>query len=218
MATRPSEPLLGTPYLLSQSTSSSTSSPARTHVSPALCSNLSAFKRLLAQSRLLDDAITTRLNRASALSRRNSGIAAPDPGSECVDVWNELVERWDERGKVLSYCDTVLAQQSGALDPRDKRIEEKGLSAEKGELGRGRATQAELQRQQLHLDFATERIIRQRTLSLLLSRCPTLSTTSTPEGLDPPAPPVPRAIGQELDEEERRRARGRDERGGVRWA
>lgn len=127
----PSPPLLGTPYIQSQSSSSTP-----TLVTPSTCQNLSAFKSLLRQSRGLDDSITTRLNRANALNRNTGGGKG---GGECESVWKELGERWGERNRVLSYCDQVLAGQG-----EERRREESGLSAEKGELGRGRSTEREL--------------------------------------------------------------------------
>ncbi|GAA5942401.1 uncharacterized protein JCM15063_006233 [Sporobolomyces koalae] len=196
-STSSAPPLLGTPYLQSQSTTT-------TRITPSLCSNLTQFKRLIAQSRTLDDAITTRLNRQSALSSNRLERG-------CDEVWRELRERWTERNEVLTYCDQAL----GATNPVDlesnqgTRIEI-GLSADKGQLGRGRSTVQDLKRQQLQMEFSTERIIRHRTLDLLLSKCPHLVPDSTVE--------VPRAIGEVELEQERTRRRGRDERGSVRWA
>ncbi|GAA5915858.1 uncharacterized protein JCM6883_000800 [Sporobolomyces salmoneus] len=220
MTSTPSAPLLGTPYILSQS-QSHPSSTTTTQITPPLCNSLTQFKRLLSSSRSLDDAITTRLNRANALSR---GDAVG--GGECEKVWSELKERWSERNRVLSYCDQVLSTTTtGSTSEGSRRREETGLSAEKGELGRGRSTESEIKRQQLHQEFSIERIIRQRTLNLLASRCPSLATTTATavtstegNGSDEEAVRVPRAIGEETEEEERKRRRGRDERGGVRWA
>ncbi|GAA5969463.1 hypothetical protein JCM3765_006894 [Sporobolomyces pararoseus] len=219
-STPPSAPLLGTPYLLSQSQHhpSSSGQTTTTQITPSLCQSLSQFKRLLSSSRSLDDAITTRLNRASALSR-NQGVVT---GGECEKVWEELKERWGERNQVLSYCDQALAQGSDAVNK--SRREETGLSAEKGQLGRGRSTEMEIKIQQLHQEFSIEKIIRRRTLDLLASRCPSLplststtTTTSSNAGVVE-AVQVPKALGEDTEEEERKRRRGRDERGGVRWA
>ncbi|GAA5894066.1 hypothetical protein JCM5296_001002 [Sporobolomyces johnsonii] len=198
------EPLLGTPYLLSQSHSSS--STQRTRITPSLCSNLSAFKSLLSQSRKLDDAITTRLNRASALARAHGQPG----GGECQAVWEQLVERWGERGQVLTYCDRVLAEQ-GKGKERERMQEEKGLSADLGELGRGRLAEDDIKRRQLVTELSVESIIRARSLSFFLSRCP-----DHPQD-HPPLPELPKLGADDETEEERRRRRGRDGRGGVRW-
>ncbi|GAA5849400.1 hypothetical protein JCM3766R1_006068 [Sporobolomyces carnicolor] len=138
--------LLGTPYILSQS-SSHPASTTTTAITPSVCENLTQFKRILAASRSLDDLITTRLNRENALARstpppttttRGTGL-----GGECERVWRELLERWDERNQVLTYCDRALAPPPSS--PRDAITrEEVGLSAEKGQLGRGRSTESEL--------------------------------------------------------------------------
>jgi len=52
---------------------------------------------------------------------------------------------------------------------------------------------------------------------LLFSKCPGLEEHINDES-QKAVVEVPRALGQEGEEEERRRRRGRDERGGVRWA
>ncbi|GAA5995588.1 hypothetical protein JCM5350_005674 [Sporobolomyces pararoseus] len=224
-STPPPPPLLGTPYLLSQSQPHhSQSTTTTTQITPSLCQSLSHFKKLLSSSRSLDDLITTRLNRANALSR-NQGVQG---GSECEKVWKELKERWEERNQVLTYCDQALTQQSqqGNEVANRFRREETGLSAEKGQLGRGRSTEIEIKIQQLHQEFSIERIIRRRTLDLLTSRCPhlplssttTTTTSSNLGGGEVEAVKVPRALGEDTEEEERKRRRGRDERGGVRWA
>ncbi|GAA5964237.1 hypothetical protein JCM21900_002877 [Sporobolomyces salmonicolor] len=201
------EPLLGTPYLVSQSHSSA-SSTERTRITPSLCSNLSAFKSLLAQSRKLDDAITTRLNRASALARSHGQPG----GGECQAVWEQLVERWGERGEVLAYCDRVLAEQGqGTRKGKERMPEEKGLSADVGELGRGRLAEDDIKRRQLVTELSVESIIRARSLSFFLSRCP-----DHPQD-HPPLPELPKLGADDETEEERRRRRGRDARGGVRW-
>ncbi|GAA6021319.1 hypothetical protein JCM11491_005802 [Sporobolomyces phaffii] len=219
--TTPPPLLLGTPYVVSSS------SAAPTKVTPSVCESVSQFKRVLASSRAFDDAITTRLNRFSALAR---GATATGETTECERVWQEVQQRWQERNRVLTYCDEVLAAGPGStLDSddveRDRRRrpveEESGLSAEKGALGRGRSTQQQVKIQQLHQEFSIERIIRHRTLDLLASRCPSLSTTSTAhrdDDNDEDVVTVPRAIGQDGEEDERIKRRGRNERGGVRWA
>lgn len=74
-----------------------------------------------------------------------------------------------------------------------------------------------VQRQQLHQEFSIEKVIRHRTISLLFSKCPGLEEHINDES-QKAVVEVPRALGQEGEEEERRRRRGRDERGGVRWA
>lgn len=70
-------------------------------------------------------------------------------------VWRELSQRWGERNRVLSYCDLVLS--SGGEVARDERETEKGLSAEKKELGRGRSTELELKVNTIFLSFSRER-------------------------------------------------------------
>ena len=51
----------------------------------------------------------------------------------------------------------------------------------------------------------------------MFSKCPGLEERLTLES-EKEVVEVPRALGQDGEEEERRRRRGRDERGGVRWA
>lgn len=69
------------------------------------------------------------------------------------------------------------------------------------------------QRTRLSTESSIERILRQRTLSLFFSRCPSFH----PAADVPAEPPLPRVRGDEEEERERERRRGRDERGRVRW-
>ncbi|BGP53601.1 hypothetical protein JCM8202_001478 [Rhodotorula sphaerocarpa] len=237
-----SEPLLGSAWLLSQSPSSSSSSSSgntsgespststHTRITPAVCENYSLFKRLLDQSRRAsDDAISTRLNRAGALA----GTAVSGRGSaremgdrECDSVWRDIVARWNERAQALEFCDRALghtartgevagATAGAAATPRDRNAGDelasvRRLSADWKEQGRGVMDEAELKRSRLQTELSVEQIIRARTLALFTSRCPAHSRS------DPPEPALPVLGGTESDEERRRR-RGRDERGRVRW-
>ena len=128
-----SEPLLGTPYILSQSSSTS-GATQRTAITPSLCSNLTAFKNLLRQSRALDDSIILRLHRASALARSVADGRGPQVGdAECDLFWKDLTERWTERVETLRFCDAAVAQGVGAKE----LPVETGLSREITLKGRG---------------------------------------------------------------------------------
>lgn len=146
------EPLLGSAWLLAQSPASPSTAADRTEVTRDTCLSFSLFKRLLDSSRRAsDDAITTRLNRASALS----GSAVQGRGGvmgarECEGVWRELCARWDERRRAIEFCDGVVeaerARRAGdeatAGDGEGRRrrgtlAEEKALSADWKERGRG---------------------------------------------------------------------------------
>ncbi|BGP29759.1 hypothetical protein JCM10296v2_001504 [Rhodotorula toruloides] len=140
----PPEPLLGSAWLLAQSPSSSSSSspaPSRTEITPSTCLSFTHFKTLLDSSRRVsDDAITTRLNRASALSgsavQGRGGVMGP---SECEGVWRELCARWDERRKAIEFCDGVVEAERERLGRgKEEGVEEeKRLSADWKERGRG---------------------------------------------------------------------------------
>ncbi|ORY54863.1 caffeine-induced death protein 2, partial [Leucosporidium creatinivorum] len=142
------------------------SSPTqRTPVTPTLCSNLSAFKSLLRQSRALDDSIILRLNRASALSRSMADGRGSQVGeNECEGFWKELTERWGERGEVLRFCDAAVAQGTGE---RELPVET-GLSREITLKGRG---ESERDRRQIHTEIDVESIVRARSLAFFASRC-----------------------------------------------
>ncbi|GAA5987918.1 hypothetical protein JCM11641_004581 [Rhodosporidiobolus odoratus] len=223
----PSSPLLGTPYLLSQSpstpNSASPTSSTHTLVTPTICHSMTLFLSLLSRSRQLsDDAIVTRLNRAAALGRSAvSGRGAREMGdNECASVWNELDQRWTERNEVLTYCDRVLRGEKVRNEQGEVK-EESGLSADRGDLGRGRRTEVDMKLATLSTLLSVESIIRQRSLSLFFSRCPsstasTAAAASPTEALKLPILGTPEERAQE--EERRRKARGRDERGNVRWA
>lgn len=202
-------PLLGTPYIVSQSPSQS-SSTITTAITPTLCQNLSAFKTLLRQSRALDDSIILRLNRASALARGNTGIPGGNSAGlvakdgECDVFWCELVARWKERGEMLKFCDASVAQGVQA----NQLPIETGLDREATLKGRGES-ERDVKRRQIHNEIDVEEIIRARSLQFFTSRCP-----SHPQ--QPPPPPLPKTGIPEKDEPGSGR-RGRDSRGGVRW-
>ncbi|GAA5841597.1 hypothetical protein JCM11251_004227 [Rhodosporidiobolus azoricus] len=218
----PSAPLLGTPYLLSQSPSTSAASPSsqtHTRITPNVCQNLTLFLSLLSRSRQLsDDAITVRLNRASALSgSAASGRGAREMGeSECAAVWAELQQRWEERNEVLTYCDRVLRGEK-VRDEKGEVRAELGLSADRGDLGRGRRSEEDMKLATLRTASSVESIIRQRSLSLFFSRCPSsvASASSPAAALNLPILGTPEE--REREAEQRKKARGRDERGNVRW-
>ncbi|KAM0792675.1 hypothetical protein ACM66B_002455 [Microbotryomycetes sp. NB124-2] len=192
-------PLLGTPYILSQSPTS----PATTQtiaITPTLCQNLTAFKNLLRQSRALDDSIILRLNRASALARGTNGVGH----GECDVFWNELRERWSERGEMLKFCDASVAQ---GIEANQLPVET-GLDREATLKGRGES-ERDVKRRQIHNEIDVEEIIRARSLQFFTSRCP-----NHPQ--QPPLPALPKTGIPERDEPGSGR-RGRDARGGVRW-
>ncbi|GAA6024323.1 hypothetical protein JCM10207_009265 [Rhodosporidiobolus poonsookiae] len=228
----PSSPLLGTPYLLSQSPSStspaspaSPTSPSHTPITPALCADLLRFHRLLDTSRRLsDDVLSTRLNRAAALGGAAvGGRGAREMGSgECAAVWGEMTSRWGERNEALRYCDRVLRGERVA--GQDNVREESGLSADKGDLSRGRQREDEVKLAALSTTLSVEYIIRQRSLALFFSRCPSSPSSSYPAAADTPEaraaaelPILGDPAERAREEERRRQARGRDERGNVRW-
>lgn len=143
-------PLLGTAYLLSQSPAAA---PVVT-VPASLCMNLSLFKSHLRSLRSLDDSITTRLNRADALSRTSSalrpnrelqGVGAP----ECDAFWNELVQGWKARGEVLQHCLGVV----DGLVIKEAYGVEKGLDRDRKMLGRGES-EAQVKRRQIHMEVS----------------------------------------------------------------
>ena len=83
---------------------------------------------ILKEYRKLDDTITTRLNRATALARdqeRTSGQSVENAqGQACLSVWRELtgafpypyppfissqlLENWKRRTKLVDYCVSVV--------------------------------------------------------------------------------------------------------------
>ncbi|KAM0746310.1 hypothetical protein T439DRAFT_330024 [Meredithblackwellia eburnea MCA 4105] len=184
-----SSPLLGTAYIVSQS-SHSPSTVQQTVITPSLCANLTQFKNVLRLSRSLDDSIILRLNRTAALQRQNGGLAN---AGECDAFWTELVERWSERGEVLGYCENVVDKK--ALEEVENKKGELsvilGLDRERKEvqqqmLGRGE-TESEMKRRMIQNETRVEEVIRARSLSFFLSRCPSHPQTPPP----PPLPSVP---------------------------
>ncbi|SGZ08308.1 BQ5605_C030g10784 [Microbotryum silenes-dioicae] len=204
----PPSPLLGTPYILAQSTPTS-SQTHLTQITPSLCSNLSAFKALLRSSRALDDSIALRLNRVSALHRSFSN---PD-GDSCDSFWNELTTRWNERTRVLAFCDQVHLDQARTLPipTADSTRIEKGLDHDRlTTQGRGE-TEVEVKRRQLRTETNVEAIIRARSLDLFLSRCPYHPQQPAPM-------PLPGyTTDNSLTPGDAVARRGRDGRGRVNW-
>jgi hypothetical protein len=68
--------LLGSPYLLAQSAPPTPDQVAP--LTPDICMDLSAWRSLLSSYRRLDDTITTRMNRAHALARRDANSSYAD--------------------------------------------------------------------------------------------------------------------------------------------
>ncbi|KAK4050040.1 hypothetical protein OIO90_005230 [Microbotryomycetes sp. JL221] len=200
-----SGPLLGTPYIVSQSPTASSSnanpSTTTTIITPTLCQNLSAFKTLLKQSRVLDDSIILRLNRTSALNRTNDNI---NQSNECDMFWKELLSRWTERVEMLKFCDASVAQGIQA----NQLPVETGLDREATLKGRGES-ERDVKRRQIHNEIDVEEIVRARSLQFFTSRCPSHSQL-------PPPPTLPKTGIPDKDEPGSGR-RGRDARGGVRW-
>lgn len=104
----------------------------------------------------MDDSIILRLNRADALSRsvaseparlnrENQAVGA----TECAAFWNELVEGWRERGRVLDGCLGI----ANSLVVKQNYGVEKGLDRQRHALGRGES-EAEVKRRQIHNEIA----------------------------------------------------------------
>lgn len=129
-------PLLGTPYILSQSRSSSQPHPS-IPITPTICQNLSSFKNILRQSRQWDDSIQLRLNRAAAISRSSidgRGSTGIIGDKECDAFWNELIDRWEERKGMMMFCDEVVRQ---GVEGKEERPQVDGLDRELQLRGRG---------------------------------------------------------------------------------
>lgn len=126
---------LGSEYLVS------TNSQKPTLVNASLCTNLSAFKALMRESRTLDDSAPVRLNRLSALDRKNGG------GKECDAFWNELLQRWGERQRVLTFCESVVEPLVDDSSIRGGQVTE--LDRDRNTMGRGE-TMGQVKRRQIH--------------------------------------------------------------------
>uniref|UniRef100_A0A0K3CVX5 BY PROTMAP: gi/342318945/gb/EGU10900.1/ Proteophosphoglycan ppg4 [Rhodotorula glutinis ATCC 204091] n=1 Tax=Rhodotorula toruloides TaxID=5286 RepID=A0A0K3CVX5_RHOTO len=154
----PPEPLLGSAWLLAQSPSSSSSSspaPNRTEITPSTCLSFTHFKTLLDSSRRVsDDAITTRLNRASALSgsarRFLRLLSSSILGSDIASLVLSPLLRLHNTPIIFLYLPTHPQYPT----PAPTR-----------------------QRTRLSTESSIERILRHRTLSLFFSRCPSFHPT-----------------------------------------
>ncbi|TEB30258.1 hypothetical protein FA13DRAFT_1734097 [Coprinellus micaceus] len=160
------------PQLGSLALQAPTSRPEIVHVTPSTCLNLSLFKDILKEYRKLDDAITTRLNRATALARdqeRTSGQGVENAQNQaCLSVWRELTENWKRRTKLVDYCVSVVDRsidgKRGALqqqpdDPALQRTTKAAIYSD------------EVYRRQMHNEIAVESIVRKRVVDAFHSRC-----------------------------------------------
>lgn len=160
------------PQLGSLALQAPSSRPEIVHVTPSTCFNLSLFKDILKEYRKLDDTITTRLNRATALARdqeRASGQGVENAQSQaCLGVWRELTENWKRRTKLVDYCVAVV----------DKSIDDKrgALQTLADDPALQRKTKAdiysdEVYRRQMHNEITVESIVRKRVVDAFQSRC-----------------------------------------------
>jgi len=145
--------------------------PQLVHISPSTCHNLSVFKDLLKEYRKLDDAITMRMNRSSALfrDRDRAGVGKGNVQDQsCAHMWKELVDNWKRRAELIDYCVDVVDQSKAAKS--------KALADNPGDARAARRLQAELfehdvKRNQVRNELSVEKIVRQRSLDAFQTRC-----------------------------------------------
>jgi len=173
----------------------------RVHVSPSTCQNLSLFKELMKEYRKLDDSITMRLNRNSAMTRdreRSSGSRSRSQSAlkdeACMHFWKELVATWKGRTEIIDYCVKVVDQgmdrRKDNIDDLAKEIRESQMPSmsdrsEAGELEREHRREKallysdEVKRNQIHNELAVEKIVRQRSLEAFKTHCRNFSPPQT---------------------------------------
>ncbi|KAJ7095373.1 caffeine-induced death protein 2-domain-containing protein [Mycena belliarum] len=160
-------PVLGSISLQSPSPATRTVS-----VSRSTCLELGSFKDLLREYRKLDDSITIRLNRESAMVRDQERISGrPGKGSAqdqaCANLWRELASNWSRRKQLIDYC----------IDVVDQSKQEKQRAAEAEEdPARRRAHDAavfsdEVKRNQVHSELSVDAIVKTRSVQAFRSRC-----------------------------------------------
>ncbi|KAJ6599078.1 caffeine-induced death protein 2-domain-containing protein [Mycena vulgaris] len=162
----PSAPVLGSLSLQSPSPATQIVS-----VSRSTCLEISSFKELLREYRKLDDSITMRLNRETAMVRDQERSGRPGKGSvqdqACTNLWQELVSNWSRRKQLIEYC----------VDVVDRSKEEIQKAAQNEEdPARRQALEAELfshdvKKNQVHNELSVDTIVSKRSLQAFRSRC-----------------------------------------------
>ncbi|KAJ7498935.1 caffeine-induced death protein 2-domain-containing protein [Mycena latifolia] len=163
----PSAPVLGSLSLQSPSPATQIVS-----VSHSTCLEMSSFKDLLREYRKLDDSITVRLNRETAMVRDQERISGrPGKGSvqdqACANLWQELVSNWNRRRQLIEYCVDVV--------DRSKEEKQKAAQAEEDPTKRRTLEAAvfsnDVKRNQVHSELSVDTIVRARSLQAFRSRC-----------------------------------------------
>ncbi|KZV61007.1 hypothetical protein PENSPDRAFT_554736, partial [Peniophora sp. CONT] len=166
----PKSPILG-----SLAVQAPTLAPRIVHVDASVCHDLSVFKELMNEYRKLDDAITMRMNRTTAQFRDRDREGTVGKGTvqaqACEYLWRDLVENWKRREAIIEYCVDVVdrsveqkrtALEQGYSDAADERIQRRI---------RGEMYAHETKRNQVHNELAVEKIVRNRSHNVFMSRC-----------------------------------------------
>ncbi|KAJ6613459.1 caffeine-induced death protein 2-domain-containing protein [Mycena sp. CBHHK59/15] len=168
MPLKPSTLVLGSLSLQSPSPSTQIVS-----VSSSTCLEISLFKDLLREYRKLDDSITMRLNRETAMVRdqeRNTSTRSGQGSVQdqaCANLWQELVSNWNRRRQLIEYCVDVV--------DRSKEQKQKAAQAE-DDPARRRTIEAavftdDVKRNQVHNELSIDTIVKKRSLEAFRSRC-----------------------------------------------
>ncbi|KAH8830880.1 caffeine-induced death protein 2-domain-containing protein [Flagelloscypha sp. PMI_526] len=134
------------------------------YINASTCMNLSLFKEVLKEYRKVDDQITTRLNRAQAMSREHG--VAPRQDETCAQFWRELVDTWTKRQTLVQYCIGVAEQKI-----EDSHSIVPSANSDSPNPTRAKWSALQVTRDQLNNEATVEKIIRNRSLQAFRSRC-----------------------------------------------
>ncbi|KAF9259492.1 hypothetical protein L218DRAFT_933573 [Marasmius fiardii PR-910] len=160
-----------TPALGSLAVQAPTLTPQVVHVSKSTCSDLSLFKELLREYRVLDDTINMRLNRASA-AIRDQERERPGKGTvqdqACGRIWKELTANWKRRQQLIEYCTSVIDE---SVNEKQEIIQDQESSPAVTRKAIAEKYTEQVKRNQIHNELTVEMIIRKRSLEAFRARC-----------------------------------------------
>ncbi|KAG7096983.1 hypothetical protein E1B28_004378 [Marasmius oreades] len=179
------------PVLGSLAVQGPTLTPQIVHVSKSTCSDLSLFKELLREYRMLDDTINMRLNRAGAAIRdqeRERPGKTTVQDQACGRIWQELTANWKRRQQLIEYCASVIDE---TVNEKQEIIQAPDASPAATRKAIAEKYTEQVKRNQIHNELTVEMITRKRSLEAFKTRCKYF------------APPFNDVEGQKLWDEQR---------------
>ncbi|KIY71467.1 hypothetical protein CYLTODRAFT_390454 [Cylindrobasidium torrendii FP15055 ss-10] len=114
-----------------------------------------------------------RLNRAGAIARdRGRATVALGQGAEedqaCLSLFNELMESWSRRTKLIKYCIDVAAEN---IESKQDIAKDQNASFAEQRRAKQEAYGHRVMRDQVRSELSVEVIVRKRAYEAFHSRC-----------------------------------------------